>query len=126
LCESGDISVLSSIGQINKTRSGPIQASKVVGGTAVMLFLVKKIPWRKRKYETVRCGDATGSYFVAKFRGEVLGQFHAVAVKRHSSVLNWLFGLPERIICEQTRLISKKTMSMLLTLLFTSRIFRYR
>jgi hypothetical protein len=32
------------------------------------------------KCETVRCRDATASYFVAKFRGEVFAHFYAVAL----------------------------------------------
>jgi hypothetical protein len=37
-----------------------------------------------------------------KFGGEVFAYFHAVAVKRHNSIRNWLFGLPGRILCEQS------------------------
>jgi hypothetical protein len=37
--------------------------------------------------------------FGAKFRGEVLAYFHAVAVKGPSSMLNWLFCLTGRIFC---------------------------
>jgi hypothetical protein len=37
-------------------------------------------------------------YFVAKVRGEVFAHFHAVAVKRHSSMWNWLFGLQDKFI----------------------------
>jgi hypothetical protein len=56
------------------------------------------IPWWKRKCEAVRCHDASAS-FVAKDRVEVFSHFHAVAVKRHSSMGNLLFGLPGRILC---------------------------
>jgi hypothetical protein len=45
-----------------------------------MLFIVKKIAWRKRKCETVRCRAATASSLVAKVRGEVFAYFYAVAV----------------------------------------------
>jgi hypothetical protein len=41
----------------------------------------KKIPWLRRKCETVRCCDATASSFVAKIRGENFAHFQAVAVK---------------------------------------------
>jgi hypothetical protein len=41
------------------------------------------------------------SSFVAKLRGEVFANFHAVTVKRHSSMRNRLFGLPALILCEQ-------------------------
>jgi hypothetical protein len=50
----------------------------------------------------VRCRNATASSFVAKFRGDVFAHFHAVAVKRHSSMRNCLFGLPARILCKQS------------------------
>jgi hypothetical protein len=36
----------------------------------------------------VLCSDVTASSFVAKVRGEVFAHFHAVAVKRHSSMWN--------------------------------------
>jgi hypothetical protein len=64
-----------------------------------MLLLVKnsvKEAWG------MRCRDAIASSFVTKVRGEVFAHFHAVAVKLHSSVRNWLFGLPGRILCEQS------------------------
>jgi hypothetical protein len=35
-----------------------------------------------------------------KFGGEVFTRFHAVTLKCHSSILNWLFGLPG-FLCEQ-------------------------
>jgi hypothetical protein len=44
-------------------------------------------------------------------------------LRSHSSIQNWLFGLPGRILCEQSPLMSKKMMSMLLTLLFTCLVF---
>jgi hypothetical protein len=48
----------------------------------------KKIPWWKGKCEMVHCHDATASSFVAKVRGEEFTHFHAVTVKRHSSIRN--------------------------------------
>jgi hypothetical protein len=51
----------------------------------------------------VRSRDAKGNSFVAKVRGEVFKHFQALAIKRHSSVWNWLFRLPGRILCEQSR-----------------------
>jgi hypothetical protein len=36
----------------------------------------------------VRCRDATASSFVVNVRGEVFAHFHAVAVKRNSSMRN--------------------------------------
>jgi hypothetical protein len=67
-----------------------------------MLFLVTNSVVKK-KCETVRCLDATASSFVSKVRGEdfAFAHFQAVAVKRQSSIRNWLFGLPGRIIWEQ-------------------------
>jgi hypothetical protein len=56
----------------------------------------------------VRCRDATASSFVTKVRGEVFAHFHAVAIKRHSSVWNWLFSLPGRILCEQSAWCQRK------------------
>jgi hypothetical protein len=43
-----------------------------------------------------------------RFRGEVFAYFHTVAVKRHSSMRNWLFGLPGRILCEQSSRCQRK------------------
>jgi hypothetical protein len=54
------------------------------------------------------CRDATASPFVTKFQGEVFIHFHAVAVKRHSSIRNWLFGLPGGILCEQSPWCQRK------------------
>jgi hypothetical protein len=67
----------------------------------VMLFLVKN-SLVKRKCEAVRCRDTTAGSLAAKVRGGVFQHFHAVAVNYHSSMRNWLFGLPGRIICEQS------------------------
>jgi hypothetical protein len=41
-----------------------------------------------KKCETVCCHDATVSFFMAKVLGEVFTHFHAVTIKRHSSVQN--------------------------------------
>jgi hypothetical protein len=54
-------------------------------GTTVMLFWGKN-SLVKKKRQALRCREATGSSFVAKVRREVFSYFHAVAVKRHSSV----------------------------------------
>jgi hypothetical protein len=50
----------------------------------------------------VRCSDATASSSVAKVRDEVIAHFHSIAVKRHSIMRNLLFGLPRRILYEQS------------------------
>jgi hypothetical protein len=66
------------------------------------------------------CCDATASSFVTRVCGEVFVHFHAVTIKCHSSMRNWLFHMPGWILCEQpTPLISKRIMNMVLTLLFT-------
>jgi hypothetical protein len=49
----------------------------------------------------VCCLDATASPLVAKVQGEVFAHCHAV-IKHHSSMWNWLFGLPGWILCEQS------------------------
>jgi hypothetical protein len=49
---------------------------------------------KKKKSETVHCCDATASSFVDKVQAIVLAHFHAEATKCHSSMQNWLFGLP--------------------------------
>jgi hypothetical protein len=69
----------------------------------VMLFFRKKIPGEKWR---VRCHDATASSFVTKVWGEVLAHSHAVAIKHHSIMQNWLFGLPIWIFSERS---SKKS-----------------
>jgi hypothetical protein len=56
--------------------------------TTAMLFLVKKFPGEKKKYETVRCRVATASSFVARLRGEVFAHFDELSIKRHSSKWN--------------------------------------
>jgi hypothetical protein len=56
-----------------------------------MLLFVKNSLVKKGVWDSAlsRCNSQ-----VAKDRGEVFAHFHAVAVKRHSSMRNWLFGLP--------------------------------
>jgi hypothetical protein len=55
-----------------------------VGDNSNVVF-AQKFPGEK---ESVRWCDATASSFVAKVQGEVLTHFHAVAIKRHSSMQN--------------------------------------
>jgi hypothetical protein len=76
-------------------------------GTTVMLVLVRN-SLVKNKCETVRCRDATASSIAVKDRSEVFAHFHKVAVKRHNSMRNWLFGLPGRILCEQSPWCQRK------------------
>jgi hypothetical protein len=49
-----------------------------------------------------RQGSGRTSSFIAKIRNKVFAHFHAVAIKCRSSMRNWLFGLPKRILCEQS------------------------
>jgi hypothetical protein len=50
----------------------------------------------------VHCHDATDGSFIAKVRVEVFAHSHTVAIKRRSSMRNWLFGMPGWILCEQS------------------------
>jgi hypothetical protein len=52
------------------------------------MFFIRNPLVKKRKCETVRYHDATASPFVVKVRSEVFVHFHAVAVKRPSSIRN--------------------------------------
>jgi hypothetical protein len=45
--------------------------------------------------------------------------FHAVTIKCQSSMQNWLFGMPGQIFLWTILLVSKKMISIVLTLLFT-------
>jgi hypothetical protein len=47
----------------------------------------------KRKFEMLRCPDATANSFVANVRAEVFAHFRAVPIERHSSMRNYLFHL---------------------------------
>jgi hypothetical protein len=67
------------------------QKSRVGGGWQSFCFC-SKIPWWKRKCETVRCRDATASSFIPKVRGKVFAHFHAVDAKCNRSMQNWRFG----------------------------------
>jgi hypothetical protein len=59
----------------------------------------------------VHCPDATASSFFAKVRGEVFAHFHAVTVKRHSSMRNWFLGLPGRMLYRQSSWCQRKCWS---------------
>jgi hypothetical protein len=72
----------------NKRRSLGRYSSLADWGHGVC-FLVC-IAWWKRKCETVLCLNAIVSSYVAKVRDEVFTHFHAVAIKRHSSMRNCL------------------------------------
>jgi hypothetical protein len=67
----------------------------------------RKVGWWKRKCENVRYHDAMASSFVAKV-WDSLHTFHIATVKCHSSMWNWLFGLPERVLCEPSPWCQRK------------------
>jgi hypothetical protein len=94
-----------------------------LGGGRQLCWFCPKIPLWKGKCEAVRCCDATASSLVAEVRGGVLTHFHAVAIERLSSMRNWLFDPPRRILYEQSPWCQRKEMSMLLNLLFTCLVF---
>jgi hypothetical protein len=110
MCQNGGLSV------------GVTETSMVGGGTGVMLCLVTCPLWR-RKCGTVRCYDATASSFVAKVQGEVFSHFHTFTVEDHSSMRNSLFGLPERILYEQSPWYEGKWWACSRLLLFTCLAF---
>jgi hypothetical protein len=65
-------------------QSGKQRKRKAVG--TIAMFLIKKFPGGKGSLRPVRFCAASASCFVAKVRGGVFSHFHAVAVKRHSSM----------------------------------------
>jgi hypothetical protein len=79
LCQNGGLSVLSSIGKIEKIK---------VGGGRQSCPFSSKISWWKRKCEMVCCLDATASSLVVKLQAEVFQNFRAVAAVRQSSMRN--------------------------------------
>jgi hypothetical protein len=76
------------------------QRSRAVEGRQSYCFW-QKIPWWKRSARRCIVMMQQPVLLWPKFPSEVFAHFHAVAVKRYSSVRNWLFGLPGRILCEQ-------------------------
>jgi hypothetical protein len=79
-----------------------------VGGGRESCCFWWKIPWCQKGNVRLRFRDATDTFFIAKVRGEVFAHFYTVAVKRHSSMRNWLFGLPGRILCEHSPWCKRK------------------
>jgi hypothetical protein len=65
-------------------------------------FLVKKEVW-----DGV-LSWCNSEFFVAKFWGEVFVNFHGASAKCHSSMQNWLFGLPGTILYEQSPWCQRK------------------
>jgi hypothetical protein len=87
----------------HKSLRGQSQMTRVGGGRQSCCFLVKT-SLVKKKCKTVRCRAVIASFLVTRVRGEVFAHFHAFVVKRHSS----MFGLPGRILYEQSPLCKKK------------------
>jgi hypothetical protein len=56
----------------------------------------------------LHCRDATVSSLATEVQEEVLAYFHAVSVERHNSMRIWMFGLPGRILCEQSPRCQRK------------------
>jgi hypothetical protein len=83
------------------------QKSGVGGGWQSCCFW-PNILGEKRKCVVVRCCNATASSFVARILGEVFAYLHAVAIKHHNSMRNWLFSLSGRILCEQSLWCQRK------------------
>jgi hypothetical protein len=72
-------------------------------GTTDMLFPEKNFLVKKEVWDGV-LSWCKSSYFATKNRGKVFTHFHAIAIKRNSSMRNWnwLFVLPGRILSEQS------------------------
>jgi hypothetical protein len=101
-CNSAFITLIVSKWQPFKQENREKSQSQVRGvGYDSHLVFVQKFPGEKGNKMVHYCG-ATATSFVAKVRGKVIAHFHIVTVKRHSSMRNWLFGLPGRILCEQS------------------------
>jgi hypothetical protein len=71
----------------------------------------------------MRCYGTTTSFFVTKVRDEVFAHFHAVTVKRDSSMRNWMFGLPGRNHCEKSPWCQRKLWAC--SSLYSSPIFPF-
>jgi hypothetical protein len=81
-----------------------------------MLLFGKKFPGEKGSVRRFVFVMQQPSSFVAKVRGGIFSNFHTAAVRCHTTMRNWLFGLPGRILCQQSPWYERKFMSMLLSL----------
>jgi hypothetical protein len=104
-----------------KNHSGPSTESRVSGGWQSW-SLLSKISWYKGNCEIACWHDATASSFVNKVQGEVFAGFHAIIVKCHSTMQNWLFELSGQTFYEQSPWCQRKWW-MLLTLLIACLAF---
>lgn len=108
ICTFASITSIVSKWRENNSHMGPSQASRVGVGWQLCSFWLK-IPWWKRKCEMTCSHDATAISFTTKLWHEVFALFHAVAVKRHSTMQNSPFGLPWPILCKQSPWCQRKS-----------------
>jgi hypothetical protein len=90
---------------VKSPRNNNLSTIYGTGRLTVLLFLVKKIPWWKRKCEMMRC-DAT-VLLSPKFRAKSSHIF-TVTVKHHNSMQNSLFGLLGKFFCEPSPWCQRK------------------
>jgi hypothetical protein len=107
-CQNSGLSVLSSIRETEKCRVG--------GEPAIMFLLVKNNLLKKEEWECV-LSWCNSQFFCRQSLGQSFHTFFTVAVKPHSSIRNCLFGLPERIVCEQSPWCKNKIFAFHLSLL---------
>jgi hypothetical protein len=103
LCQNGDLS----IGETESSCRGPSQTTMVGVERQSCRFLVKNFPVKKEVWDCA-LSWCNRQFFVAKVQGEVFAHFHAIIIKRHRIMRNWLFGLPGWIIWEQCLLYQRK------------------
>jgi hypothetical protein len=89
LYQNGGLSVLSSIGKMEKSGVGEDKSC----------FWSKKIPWCNRKSETASCCDAIASSLSPKFEVKASHIFSLHKTSQYYAEL--IVGLPGRIRCEQ-------------------------
>lgn len=82
-----------------KDARAPNQASQIGIGRQSCSFK-SKISCSRRQCEMVSCRCATTNYFVTKVRREIFAHYHIIAIRCHSSIRNWLFGLRKTILYE--------------------------
>jgi hypothetical protein len=70
-------------------------------GETVMLFLVKNFLVKKEVWDCA-LSWRNSQFFCHQSLGRILCTSSCSSVKRHSNMGNWLFGLPWRILCEQS------------------------
>jgi hypothetical protein len=70
------------------------------------------------------CHDATASSFVAKCQGEVFAHFHAIAVKHHSSMQNWVLACQDEFFMNNPSDVEESDKHALDFALRLSRLFQ--